>query len=249
MASIDLNNISTTPPKGLEKDEVKKVTDTLSEELHDLLQLLHAEGKHSLLIVLQGMDAAGKTGGIDKVFKNCSPSIVSSVHFRAPTKEEMRHDFLWRVHKHAPEKGQIVVFSRSHYEDILIQKVHNWIDDDRRFVRMNAINHFEELLVKDNNTRILKFYMHISKKQQKAELQERIDEKEKHWKHNPNDWKERDHWDAYMDAYNYAINNSKIPWHIIPVDKRWYRNYLMTKIIVEELQSLQMEYPKLPKDA
>jgi PPK2 family polyphosphate:nucleotide phosphotransferase len=249
MSNIDLSNISTKPPSGLKKQEVKKVTKTLSEKLHELHRVLYAERRHSMLVVMQGMDASGKNGGIRNVFNNCSPSIVRSVPFVRPTEKEMQHDFLWRIHKHVPAKGKIVIFNRSHYEDILVQKVHNWIDDDRRFIRMNAINHFEELLSKDNNTRIVKFYLHISKKKQKKELQERLDEQDKHWKHNVNDWKDREYWDDYREAYNYAINNSKIPWHIIPVDKRWYRNYLMTKIIVEELEALNMEYPDLPKNA
>lgn len=249
MGAIDLKEISTTPPKGLKKDEVKKVTEPLVKDIGEKLRMLHAEKKHALLIILQGMDASGKDGAIRHVFNYCSPSTISTMSFKKPTDWEMKHDFLWRVHKWVPEKGHTTIFNRSHYEDILIQRVHNWIDDDRRFHRMNAINSFEELLSVDNNTSILKFYLHISRDQQKEELQERIDEKDKHWKHNPNDWKERELWDEYMEAYNYAINNSKIPWHIIPVDKRWYRNYLMAKIIIDKLESLELTYPEFKEDA
>jgi len=133
-------------------------------------------------------------------------------------------------------------------EDILIQRVHGWIDETRVKKRMAAINAFEELITFDNNTTILKFYLHISKEQQKLELQERIDDPEKHWKHNDNDWKEREHWDKYRECYEYALNNAKIPWHIIPVDQRWHRDYIMSDIIVKTLESFKMEYPPLKKE-
>jgi polyphosphate kinase 2 (PPK2 family) len=138
----------------------------------------------------------------------------------------------------------MTIFNRSHYEDILIHSVHGWIDAERLEMRMNAINAFEELLAKDNNTLVFKFYMHLSKEEQEVQLMERKTDPEKFWKHNDGDWEERKHWDKYMEAYEYAINNSKIPWHICPVDNRWYRDYVMAKVLVEELEKLNMQLPE-----
>ena len=183
-----------------------------------------------------------------------SPELLKAVEtagcqvfgFKQPSSQELAHDFLWRVHKRAPAKGMIQIFNRSHYEDVLIQRVHQWISEERVDQRIEAINAFEKLLTFDNNTVIFKFYLHLSYDQQAIELQERIDEREKNWKHNPNDWKEREHWDEYMRCYEDVINRcNAVPWTIVPVDKRWYRNYIVAKTIVEKLESLNMEYPEL----
>ncbi len=245
---IRLSEIPTKPPKGLDRDKAEKQTKKWAKRIGELQELIHAEGKHSLLVIMQGMDGSGKDGGVRKVFNYCHHGGVNVYSFKKPTDEEFDHDFLWRVHKLAPRKGMIRIFNRSHYEDILIQRVHGWIDEERVEKRMAAINAFEDLLQFDNNTLILKFYLHISHDQQKLELQERIDEPDKHWKHNAGDWKEREHWDKYMDCYEYAINNSKLPWHIIPVDSRWYRDYVMSKIVVDELEKLNMKYPPLEEE-
>lgn len=243
---IRLSEILTTPPDGLDRDDIEDKTKELQERLGDLQKVLYAEQKHSVLVIFQGMDASGKDGAVKHTFKDCHPHGLSVYSFKKPTDEELAHDFLWRVHKQVPPKGMIQVFNRSHYEDILIQRVHGWIDDEHAHRRMAAINAFEELLAFDNNTHIFKFYLHLSYEQQKEELQERIDEPEKHWKHNPNDWKEREHWDTYRKYYEYAINESRIPWTIVPVDKRWYRNYIVVKTLVERLEALNMQYPPLP---
>ncbi len=242
---IRLSEIPTRPPEDLDKDEIKDLTDDLCERLGDLQELLYANKTHALLIVFQGMDGSGKDGANRKVFRDCSPGGINVKSFKKPTEEEFAHDFLWRVHKHTPAKGMIQIFNRSHYEDVLIQRVHGWISDERARKRMASINAFEEMLAYDNNTLVLKFYLHISFKQQREELQERIEERDKHWKHNANDWKEREHWEAYMKCYEEAINQSTIPWHIIPVDERWYRDYLMVKVIVEALEALNMDWPPL----
>ena len=160
------------------------------------------------------MDASGKDGAASNVFKECHPSGINVYSFKKPTEEEFAHDFLWRVHKQAPAKGMIQIFNRSQYEDVLIQRVHKWIDEETVDRRIKAINAFEELLTFDNSTIIFKFYLHLSKEQQAIELRERIDEKEKHWKHNDNDWKEREHWEEYMRCYEDVINRSSIPWII-----------------------------------
>lgn len=245
MALINLSDFPTRAPEALDKDDVKEVVKERAKRIADLHQKLVAEGKHSVLIVLQGMDASGKNGAMRKVFGECTPYGLRAVGWKKPTDLEFAHDFLWRIHKEAPAKGEMVIFNRSHYEDVLIQRVHGWIDEatvDRRF---RAINAFEELLVHDNNTLILKFYLHLSKDQQEEELMERVNEADKHYKHNDGDWEERKHWDAYRDAYNDVLNRSAIPWHIIPVDQRWYRDYLMTDIIVEALEGLALEWPDL----
>lgn len=248
MKSIKLANIPTLPPKDVDKKELQKITDDLVERLGELQNLLYASQKYSVLVIFQGMDASGKDGAVSKVFKDCHPNGLGVYSFKKPTDEEFAHDFLWRVHKRVPAKGMIQIFNRSHYEDILIQRVHGWIDDATADRRMKAINAFEELLEFDNNTIIFKFYLHLSHHQQKEELQERIDEREKNYKHNPNDWKEREHWDEYMRYYEYAINNSLIPWTIVPVDQRWYRNYVVVKTMVERLEQLDMEYPLLSEE-
>jgi PPK2 family polyphosphate:nucleotide phosphotransferase len=242
---IKLSKISTLPPKGADKKATIKKTQKLVERIGELQQVMLAQRKYSMLVIFQGMDASGKDGAVKNVFQDCYPHGLHVHSFKKPTEQDLSHDFLWRIHQHVPEKGKIQIFNRSHYEDILIQRVHGWIDDERAHKRMKAINAFEELLEFDNQTIIFKFYLHLSYEQQKLELQERIDEKEKHWKYNPNDWKEREHWDQYMSYYEYAINNSKIPWTIVPVDKRWYRNYVVAKTIVKRLEKLKMKYPPL----
>jgi PPK2 family polyphosphate:nucleotide phosphotransferase len=240
---IKLSEIPTRAPESLSKKEAKNITKENCKRIGELQHVLYAEEKRSVLVILQGMDGSGKDGAVRKVFRYCSPTGIKVHGFKKPTEEEFEHDFLWRVHKQVPQKGMFQIFNRSHYEDILIQRVHKWIDEVTVEKRMAAINSFEELLKFDNNTHIFKFYMHLSQDQQKLELQERIDDPTKHWKHNPGDWEEAKLWDEYMKCYEYAINNSKVPWHIIPVDQRWYRDYTISNIMVKELESLNMQLP------
>lgn len=244
---IKLSKISTKPPKDYDKKTIRQATKKMVDEIAELQYKMAAEGKRSILIILQGMDASGKDGTTKNVFKECSPTGISVTSFKKPTDEEFAHDFLWRVHKHAPAKGQIKIFNRSHYEDILIQKVHGWITPKQQKMRMDAINSFEQLLQFDNNTTVLKFYLHISPERQLEKLQERIDDPEKNWKHNDGDWKEREHWAKYRRCYEYAINNSAIPWHIIPVDSRTYRNYSVAKVVLETLKKMRFKLPTLEK--
>ena len=242
---IKLSDYSTRPPKEVDKKAIKQKTEKFAERLGELHQLLLAEGKHSVLVLFQGMDASGKDGAVKKVFRHCTHNNINVYSFKKPTEEEFAHDFLWRVHKKVPAKGNIQVFNRSHYEDVLIQRVHAWIDEEKYNKRMKAINAFEELLQFDGNTLIFKFYLHLSYDQQAIELQERIDEREKNFKHNANDWKEREHWDEYMRCYEDVLNQSIIPWTITPVDERWYRDYIVAKTIVEGMEALNMQYPSL----
>ena len=242
---IDLNSISTRAPKDLDKGEAKKAARKRAREIAELHTQLVAEGKHAVLVLLQGMDASGKDGALRNVFGECNPFGLRAVGWKKPTEEEMSHDFLWRIHKQVPAKGEMVIFNRSHYEDVLIQRVHGWIDEERVEQRMASINAFEQLLQYDNNTLILKFYLHLSKDQQREELLERVNEPEKYYKHNDGDWEERQFWDKYRAAYHDVLNKSEVPWHIIPVDQRWYRDYLMTDIVVKALRGLNMQWPAL----
>lgn len=243
---IRLKDYPTTPPEGLTKEDIRRKTDRLVRRIGDLQHVMYAEKKHNLLAIFQGMDASGKDGAIRKVFSCCNPAGINAYPFRKPSEEEFSHDFLWRINKRTPSKGMIQVFIRSHYEDILIQRVHHWIDEDRVSARIRAINAWEANLQQDNQTTILKFYMHISPETQKEKLQERIDDPHKQWKHNAADWKEAEHWDAYMQCYEDAINRSVVPWQIVPVDKRWYRDYIIAEKVMMTLESLEMKLPGLP---
>lgn len=242
---IKLSDYSTNAPEGVDKDDIKDETKKIARRIEALQERLYAEQKHSLLVVLQGMDSSGKDGSTREAFKYCSPNGVKAYSFKKPTEEEFSHDFLWRVHKHAPAKGDIQIFIRSHYEDVLIQRVHGWIDEDHVTRRINAINTWEQLLQWDNNTTVLKFYLHLSKERQEEKLLERIQEPDKNWKHNDGDWEERKYWDKYQAAYEDVINRSAIPWVIAPVDQRWYRNYFIAKRIMETLEALDPQYPPL----
>lgn len=250
MSINSLNDISTSAPKNfyLDKEEAKKKVDKLAEKISEKLTILNAQKKYSILVIFQGMDGSGKDGVTKQVFGATHPSITSTIAFKKPSEEEFAHDFLWRIHQHAPEKGRLVIFNRSQYEDILIQRVHKWIDEKRVALRMAAINGFEELLVFDNNTIILKFFLHISKEKQLEKLEERIENLEKQWKHNDGDWDERELWDEYMKCYEYVLNESTIPWYIIPADQQWYRDLLIAEAVLEKLESLDLEFPPLKSE-
>lgn len=240
---ISLSNTDTCPPGHLDKKETREKTALLVKRLGELQNMLQAQEKYGVLVIFQGMDGSGKDGATENVFKECHPGGIRAISFKKPTEEEFSHDFLWRIHKNVPPKGMIHIFNRSHYEDILIQRVHHWIDDEHAMKRMQAINAFESLLEFDANTLIFKFYLHISFEQQGKELQERIDAPEKNWKYNLNDWKERDFWKDYMRCYEFAINNSEVPWTIVPVDERWYRDYVVASTLVNRLEQLDIRYP------
>ena len=240
-----LDDYPTRAPDDLDRDEAEKETAERVKRIGELMQLMKAGGEHAVLVVLQGMDASGKDGAMRHVFAEVPPYALRTVAFGKPTEEEFAHDFLWRVHRHVPAKGEMVIFNRSHYEDVLIQRVHGWIDDPLVSLRIDSINAFERLLQYDNNTLILKFYLHISKEQQKEELLERVNEPDKYYKHKDGDWREREDWDAYRSAYEDALQRSTIPWHIVGTDQRWYRNYRMSQIIVDALEELDMQWPDL----
>ncbi|MGB0930747.1 MAG: PPK2 family polyphosphate kinase [Chitinophagales bacterium] len=246
MRKTDLLAISTLPPKDIDKKKIKKKTAKYNERLRELQKVMYAESKWALLIVLQGMDASGKDGATRDVFYAVNPQGVRVTSFKKPTPEEASHDFLWRVHKHAPAKGMIQVFNRSHYEEVLIVRVENWITEEETYRRFEHINNFEKFL-HDSGTRILKFYLHISEESQKQDFYERATDPAKHWKYSADDLDKAKKWPEYRKAYEGVIDNCSpedSPWIVVPSDKNWYKEYLISKHIVETLEALNMEYPE-----
>lgn len=243
-----LKEISTKAPKEFDKSKTKEETASLLKELNELQNVLYAESKHSVLVVLQGIDASGKDGAIKKVLGQINPMGINVTSFKAPTEEELKHDFLWRVHEHTPEKGMIAAFNRSHYEDVLITRVHKWCDDTTAKKRFKAINDFEQLLTDHNSTLIFKFYLHISREEQQERFKERMEDPAKTYKYNENDFKEAELWDQYMQMYEDVFENCNIiPWTIVPADQNWYKEYTIAKTVVNGLKSLDMKYPQLNK--
>jgi len=235
-------------PEG--KKEVKEEFVEINKELETLQELLYAENKHKILIVLQAMDSGGKDGVIRAVFDGVNPAGVRVACFKVPTEQELSHDYLWRIHKETPGKGEIVIFNRSHYEDVLVVRVHNLVSQKVWEKRYNHINNFEKLL-SDEGTTILKFFLHISKDEQKERLQERLDIPEKQWKFSTGDLKERLLWEDYTNAFEDVLSKTSTPyapWYIIPSNRNWYRNWIISSILVDVLKSLKMKYPEPEED-
>lgn len=246
MQEIKLSKISTRADKDLDKKETKEKTADILAKLDELQNLLYAENKHSLLVIIQGMDASGKDGVIRNVFGHLNPQGVTVKSYKAPTPEELSHDFLWRVHPHAPAKGTIQLFNRSHYEDIIITRVHKWCNDETAKKRMKAINDWEDLIAEHNNTHILKFYLHVSPEEQQARLEERLKDQTKMWKYNENDQAEAKLWNLYMEMYEDAFANCNNPaWNTIPSDQNWYKEYLIANKVYDTLKNLDMQFPGL----
>jgi len=228
------------------KAKAKATLESLREKLEALQSVFYADGRHKLLVVLQAMDTAGKDSTIRMVFDGVNPQGVKVANFKTPTTEELAHDFLWRVHAKTPGNGEIVIFNRSHYEDVLITRVNGWIHADTCEERYRAINAFEQLLA-NNGTTILKFYLHISKDEQKQRLIERQQDPTKHWKFNPSDLKTRAQWDDYMAAYSQAIaatSTAHAPWYVVPANSKLQRNLIVSTVICDTLESLKLAYPK-----
>ena len=248
MGKITLKDLSTRAPEELDKKETREKTEKLVAELDELQNLLFAEGKHSVLVVIQGMDGSGKDGVIRNVLGNMNPQGVTVKSYKAPTAEELSHDFLWRIHQHAPAKGMIQIFNRSHYEDILITRVHKWCDDETAVKRMKAINDFEQLLQEHNHTHILKFYLHISPEEQHERLSERMKDPAKMWKYNEKDFDEAKLWDLYMQMYEDCFNECNRPeWTIVPADQNWYKEFVIASALHSLLSGLGMQFPGLKK--
>jgi PPK2 family polyphosphate:nucleotide phosphotransferase len=246
MAEIKLSKIDTKVPKGIDKDATKAKTQLLVDEICLLQNLLIASGKKSLIVVLQGMDASGKDGVTKNIFGRLNPAGLNVYAFKKPSDEEFAHDFLWRVHHVVPAKGNITIFNRSHYEDVLIQRVHQWIDEKTVTQRFDAINNFEKLL-EQTGTTILKFYMHISPDEQLERLEERKTNPEKMWKHKDQDWEERKLWKEYISAYEdvFKYCSKAAKWHVIPSDSNWYKEFLIAQKVRDTLKAMKLEYPKL----
>jgi PPK2 family polyphosphate:nucleotide phosphotransferase len=223
---------------GLNREEGQERLARSTEELAELQELLYAAGRQSVLVVLQGRDTSGKDGTISGVFGPLNSLGCAVASFKQPTEAELAHDFLWRVHAHTPARGQITVFNRSHYEDVLVVRVHELAPPEVWRERYEHINHFERLLT-HSHTIIRKFYLHISKGEQEKRLLKREGDPAKAWKLSVGDWKEREHWDDYTDAYEDAINKCRspeAPWYIVPADKKWFRNLAIAEAMVETLR-------------
>jgi PPK2 family polyphosphate:nucleotide phosphotransferase len=229
---------------GLDKRQGKDEFGKLSAELDVLQEELYAAGRHSALMILQGMDTSGKDGAIRHVLQNVDPQGCRVESFKVPTEEELAHDFLWRVHRVTPRKGILGVFNRSHYEDVLVARVHKLAPEPVWRARYDQINDFERLLAA-NGTIILKFFLHISKDEQKERLLAREQEVEKAWKLSAGDWREREHWDEYQEAYEDALSRCSTgaaPWYIVPADRKWYRNLAIAETLVSALKGYREEW-------
>jgi PPK2 family polyphosphate:nucleotide phosphotransferase len=233
-----------------DKEKANHRLEELNGRLESLQELMYAEHKHKLLIVLQATDTGGKDGTIRHVFEGVNPQGVRVANFKAPTAEELDHDYLWRVHRQVPGKGEMVIFNRSHYEDVLIVRVHNLVPREVWERRYAQINDYEHMLSEEGTT-ILKFFLHIDKDEQKERLQARLDEKEKRWKFNVADLNERKYWTEYQKAYEDMLSKTSTkwaPWYIVPANHKWYRNLVVATVIVDTLEALDMHYPEPQED-
>ncbi len=248
-SKVDLSDWKTDENEGLNKDLGQEVTEGLNARLEHAQELLWAEDKHKVLLVLQATDTGGKDGTIRHVFDGVNPQGVRVASFKKPTDDELAHDYLWRVHRHAPSTGEMVIFNRSHYEDVLVVRVHGWVSEKTVKQRFRHIREFERMLA-DEGTTIAKFYLHISKGEQKERLQSRLDEPEKNWKFATGDLEERKLWNDYQDAFADMLGETSTdyaPWYVIPADRKWFRNLLISRIVCDALDDLDMAYPP-PED-
>lgn len=241
---VKLAKVDTRAPDTVTKESAAPLFSDLARELGELQELLYAAGAHSVLVVFQGMDTSGKDGAIRHVLKEVNPAGCRVASFKTPTLQELAHDFLWRIHLQAPEQGQIVVFNRSHYEDVLIARVLDLVPKKVWKSRYGRINQFERLLV-EANTVVLKFYLHISQDEQRERLLAREADPGKAWKLAVGDWDQRQYWDAYQGAYQDALNRcstTDAPWYIVPADQKWYRNLAIAEAIVGRLRPLAAQW-------
>jgi PPK2 family polyphosphate:nucleotide phosphotransferase len=226
-------------------DEAKQEIEVYLRKLFEQQILLYAEHKHSILVVLQALDAGGKDGTIKHVFVALNPQGAKVVSFKQPTPIELAHDFLWRVHPHAPERGEIVIFNRSHYEDVLVPRVHKLISKETWTTRYQQIRDFEALLA-ENGTTVLKFFLHISKEEQLARFALRLDDPKRNWKISESDYTERALWDDYIEAFEDCIratSTKEAPWYVIPADHKWFRNLAVSQIMADTMEDLKLSYP------
>lgn len=231
------------------KEDNTEALKKLALEINALQDVLHAEGKRKVLLILQGMDASGKDGTVRHVFKDCDPLGIRLASFKAPSSDELAHDYLWRIHQQVPRAGELVIFNRSHYEDVLIVKVHNWINEAECKRRYTQINDFERML-SETGTTIIKCFLHISKDEQKKRMQERLHNPLKSWKFNPGDLDERELWPQYTEAYEQAIaatSTEHAPWFVVPADSKTNRNLLVSRLLLQTLKDMKLTYPSTPE--
>ena len=249
---VKLNRLKTDSDGDFKsKEQAAPVLVKHRDRLSDAQEVLYASGKKALLIVLQGMDAAGKDGTVSHIFSGVNPQGCNVTPFKVPTPDEAKHDFLWRVHKAVPERGMIGIFNRSHYEDVLSPRVHKLIDGKEVKRRCAEINRFEQSLA-ENDVVILKFFLHISQKEQERRLQSRLDTPAKHWKLSIADFNERVFWPQYTEAYEELLSKTSkdhAPWFVIPSDVKWFRNIAISEIVVKAMEGLKLKYPKPTVDA
>lgn len=243
LKKLDANDLGDWDGK---KKAARKVFADLQKELAELQEVLYAEQKQKVLIILQAMDSGGKDGTIRSLLEKVNPQGVKIANFKVPTPIELAHDYLWRVHPKVPARGEIVIFNRSQYEDVLVVRVHELVSKEVWKKRYEQINAFEKMLAEEGTT-ILKFYLHINLEEQKQRFLERLTDPKKQWKFNPGDLEERKLWDAYQAAYQDVLNKTSTPWapwYAIPANHNWYRNLCVGSIIVETLKSLKLKYPE-----
>lgn len=250
-SKVDLKDEDTSQDGGFKGPaEAKPLLDKKLLRISKLQERLYAEGRHSLLLVLQGMDTSGKDGTVKSVMRDVNPQGVIVTSFKAPTSEELAHDYLWRIHQHIPPRGMIAVFNRSHYEDVIVVRVHELVPKDIWEKRYDQINDFERRLTEEN-VHIVKVFLHISRNEQKRRLEERLKDREKLWKFNPGDVKERARWKDYVKASDDALSKCSTdwaPWYIVPANKKWYRNLVVATLVEEALEEIDPKFPKVDFD-
>lgn len=245
MQMMKLRNFSTSPKKSSSKEQCNKKMQLLQKRLFELQNFFYADGRFSLLLIFQGIDTAGKDGTIRHVMSCMNPMGVEVKSFKKPTAEELRHDFLWRIYSHFPASGIITVFNRSYYEDILVPSIEKKMSEEEFRHRCQLITSIEKHLVL-NKTFVMKFFLHISNEEQEKRITDRLTDPAKRWKYSAEDQAAADKWPKYMEVYDRLLNTCKSPaWHIIPANKRWYRNYAVAKILVNQLETFPLKYPEL----
>jgi PPK2 family polyphosphate:nucleotide phosphotransferase len=251
-APFSLDDRDTGDTRGApgDKKATRKAVGGILEQLMGLQERLYAESRQALLVVLQAMDAGGKDGTVKHVFAGTNPQGVRVTSFKEPTPEELAHDFLWRVHHAAPPRGYIGIFNRSHYEDVLVARVHELVDESVWRERYRHINHFEALLA-DADVRVVKLFLHISRDEQAERLRKRLERPDKRWKFRRGDLADRERWDDYVAAYEEAIartSTERAPWYVVPADRKWYRDWAVGRIVLETLEDMDPQFPEPAED-
>jgi PPK2 family polyphosphate:nucleotide phosphotransferase len=242
---MKLHKSPTQPGSNINENAIRKAIPELVKAIGEQQLALYASGKKSLLVIFQGMDASGKDGVIKNVFMDANPMGVHVISFKKPTETEMAHDFLWRIHAVTPPGGMIHIFNRSHYEDILVPTVEKFIPEKLIENRFHQINDFEKML-EENGTTILKFFLHVSHKEQQERLSERMTNPKKFWKHKDEDWETSKKWSRYMKVYETIFKRcDDIPWHLIPADKNWYKDFLVAEKVLDAIKKIKPKYPPL----